>query len=99
MKDPVRMPFEPGADLRVFVGAVVIEDGVHALAGGTFPIDGVEEPDELLMGVLLHTSAGDDAIEDLEGGEQGGPHGHSLGRGRRIARYRVLVNPTPVSAH
>ena len=69
---PAWMSVEPGADLWVFVGGVVVEDGVNDLADGNFALDGVEEADELLMGVLLHAAAEDRAVEDVEGGEECG---------------------------
>ena len=45
------MAAEPGPDLGVLVGGVVVEDGVHHLAGPDLGLDGVEEADELLMAV------------------------------------------------
>ena len=66
------MSVEPGADLGVLVGGVVVEDGVDQLADGDLALDGVEEADELLMGVLLHAAAEDRAVQDVEGGEEGG---------------------------
>lgn len=70
MECPSRMAFEPGADLRVFVGGVIVEDGVDPLAGRNVSFDGVEEADELLMSVLLHASSEDGAVQDIEGGEE-----------------------------
>jgi hypothetical protein len=43
--------FEPGADLGVLVGGVVVEDDVHDLACGDVALQRVEEADELLMAV------------------------------------------------
>ncbi len=37
-----------------------------------FGLDGIEETDELLMPMTLHVAADDGAIENIEGGKQGG---------------------------
>ena len=42
------------------------------LPGRTAPLDGIEELDEFLVGVARHAAADHAAIEDVEGGEQGG---------------------------
>jgi hypothetical protein len=51
------------------------------LPAGTF--DGTEKPDELLVGVPWHAAPDTRAVEDVEGGEQGGgavaPDADSLG--------------------
>src|SRR5215472_17832176 len=72
VEDPARMPGEPSSDLRVLMGGVVVEDGVDDLAGWHLALDGIKETDELLMRVSLHAAAEDDAVEDIEGGKQGG---------------------------
>lgn len=41
------MTDEPGAHLGVFVGGVVIDDGVDDLPGGNLGLDLVQEADEL----------------------------------------------------
>lgn len=65
------MASQPGDDLGVLVGRVVIEDPVHGRAGRDGFLDGVEEADELLMAMALHATADDLAIQHVEGGEQG----------------------------
>ena len=72
VEDPTWMPGEPGFDLGMFVGAVIVEDGMDQLAGRDRALDGIEKADELLMGMALHTAAEDDAIERVESGKQGG---------------------------
>ena len=42
------------------------------LAGRDARLNGIEEADELLMAVALHVAADHRAIEDVQGGEQGG---------------------------
>jgi hypothetical protein len=58
--------------LGVLVGGVVVEDGVDDLAGRDLALNGVQEADELLVPVALHTSADDLAFQHVERGEQGG---------------------------
>ena len=41
------------------------------LPAGT-SLDGIEKADQLLMGVPLHAAAEHHALQDIEGGEQGG---------------------------
>ena len=47
-------PVEPGADLGMLVGGVVVEDDVDHLAGRHLGLDRVQEAHELLMAVALH---------------------------------------------
>ena len=58
--------------LGMLVGGIVVEDDVNDLADRRLGLDGVEEADELLMAVPLHAAADDIALDDVEGGEQGG---------------------------
>jgi hypothetical protein len=51
------------------VGAVVVEDHVNDLADRRLGLDGVEEPDELLVREALHAAADDPAVEHVEGGK------------------------------
>ena len=72
MEGETPMAIEPFADLRVFVGRIVVEDDVDGFVGGNLSLDLVEEADELLMPMLLHAAPDDLAFEDVEGGEQRG---------------------------
>src|SRR4249920_1528280 len=72
MEDPSRMIGEPLLDLGMLVGGVVVGDGMDDLAGPDSALDGVEELDELLVGMARHAAADDRPVEDVEGGEQGG---------------------------
>jgi hypothetical protein len=67
---PSRMLGEPGQHLRMFMGGIVIEDGVDHLAGRDGPLDGCDEADELLMPMARHAAADDLAFEHAERGEQ-----------------------------
>ena len=73
MEDEALMPVEPGANLGMLVGGVVVEDDVDHLAGRHLGLDRVKEGlDKLLMAMALHVAADDGAVEDVERGEQGG---------------------------
>ena len=60
------MPGEPGFDLGMFVGAVIVEDGMDQLAGRDRALDGIEKANELLVCMALHAAAKDDAVERVE---------------------------------
>ena len=47
MKGPSLVPREPGANLGMFVGGIVIDNGVDQLAGRHFALNSVQEADEL----------------------------------------------------
>src|SRR5580692_7680121 len=68
---PSRMLGEPGQHLRMFMGGIVIEDGVDHLADRDGPLDGCDEADELLMPMARHAAADDLAFEHAERGELG----------------------------
>src|SRR5438046_8444180 len=67
-----RMPAEPGPRLGMFVRAVIVEDHVNDLTDWDLGLDGIQEPDELLMPVTLHAASDHLAVEDVERGEQRG---------------------------
>ena len=58
--------------LGVFVGGVVVEDGMDGLSSRDLALDGVQEADELLAPVALHAAADDLALQHVKGGERGG---------------------------
>jgi hypothetical protein len=59
------MALEPGTDLWVLVGGVVVEDDVNDLADRNLGLDGIEKADEFLMPVTLHAAADDLALARL----------------------------------
>src|SRR6266702_2163281 len=65
------MAVEPGANLGMLVGRIVVQDDADGFAGRNLGLDGVEEPDELLMAVTLHVAADDGGVEHTERGKQG----------------------------
>src|SRR5947208_5462450 len=67
MEGPARMADEPGLDLGVLVGCVIVDNGVDQVASRDRAFDGVEEADELLMGMLLHPAPEHRADERVEG--------------------------------
>jgi len=89
MEDPAGVSFEPGHDFGVFVGAVVVEDDMDDFACRHFTLDGIEETDEFLVAVFLHTPADDGSIQDIEGGEQGGRAVSDIVMGHRSAFSRL----------
>ncbi len=92
------MAAEPGEDLGVLVGGIVVEDRVDQFAGRHRAIDGIEEADELLVTVALHAAANHGALEHVERGEQGGGavalvvvrHGPGFARLERQARLGAV---------
>ena len=64
------MPCQPSMHFGMLVGGVIVEDDVNDLSSRNLGLDGIEEADELLMPVPLHTAADDLAIEYVESGEQ-----------------------------
>ena len=56
MEGPARVADEPALDLGMLVGCIIVDNGVDQLANGDRAFDGVEEANELLMGVLLHAA-------------------------------------------
>ena len=67
-----RMAGEPGADLGVLVGAIVVEDHVDHLAGRHGSLDRIQEADEFLMPVAGHAAPDQGALEDVQSREQRG---------------------------
>ena len=63
VKDPTRVAGEPGFDLGMLVGGVIVEDGVDHFAGRHGALDGIEKADEFLVSVALHAAAEHDTIE------------------------------------
>ena len=49
MEHEARITVEPGADLGMLVGAVIVEDRMDDLAGRHLALESVEETYELLM--------------------------------------------------
>ena len=85
MEFPAWMPAQPIDHLGMFMGGVVVENGVNGFTGRDLALDGIQEADELLVPVVLHAAADDLAFQYVEGGEQGGRAmalvimGHSFG--------------------
>src|SRR4051795_355087 len=79
VEGPARVPRQPGHDLGMRVGAVVVHDRVDELARGDRRLDGVEEAEELLVAVPLHAPYSID--EDwYEGQNPGQTSGSTAGR-------------------
>ena len=54
----------------MFVGRIVVDDGVDRFSCRHLRLDGIEEADELLVPVALHVAPDDRAVEDVKGSEQ-----------------------------
>jgi len=52
-----RVPFEPGADLGMLVGGVIVDDQMQLSAGRGLAVDLVEKADEFLMPMARHALA------------------------------------------
>src|ERR1700730_8232316 len=78
----------------MFVGGVIVDDGVNELAAWHGAVHRVEKSDELLMPMLVHATPDHDSVEDVQGGKERGRavafvtmgHGSALGRLQRQAR-------------
>ena len=72
MEGPTRVPGQPGADLGLLVGGIIVEDDMDRLVSRHLGLDGIEETDEFLMPVPLHVAPDHRSIQHVERGEQGG---------------------------
>ena len=70
VEDEARVPIEPLRHLRMFMGGVIVEDHVNELSGGHLGLDSIQEADELLVTMALHTSAHDLTLEHIESSKQ-----------------------------
>ena len=70
MKDEALMPLEPGANVRVLAGGVLVEDDMDDLTGRHLGFDRIPNTDGLLMPMALHNAADDVAGENVQGGEE-----------------------------
>ena len=66
MERPAGMPRQPLAHLWMFVGRIIVDDGVDHFSHRDLLLDRIEETDELLVAMVLHVAADDGAIEDVE---------------------------------
>ncbi|MCE3249174.1 MAG: hypothetical protein K0R61_856 [Microvirga sp.] len=98
MEDEAGVAGEPGQHLRLLVDGVVVEDDVDDLAGRDLCLNGVEEADDLLMPVALHAAPEHGAIEDVEGGEQGGGAVALVVNGSWSRRGPDLIHQLPCGA-
>ena len=64
------MAIEPGANVRMLVGGIVVENDVDDLTDRNLRLDGVQKSNEFLMTMALHIATDDRAVEDVERGEQ-----------------------------
>ena len=99
-----RVASEPRDHLGMFVGGIVVEDDVDGLLRWNRFFDGVEEADELLMAMALHTPADHLTFEYVEGSKQRGGtvtlvimgHGAGAMASRRSRSAAVTSTTIPV---
>src|SRR5215475_12012972 len=92
------MLVEPGQDVGMLVGGIIVDDDMDGFLLGHPGLDDVQEADELLMAVALHALADDLALEDIESREQRGRamtlvimgHGAGASRLHRQARLGAI---------
>ena len=70
VENPARMIGQPFEHIGLFVGGVVVDDGVDDFADRYGALDGVEEADELLMAMPAHAAPNHGPVENVERGEQ-----------------------------
>src|SRR5271169_743946 len=70
MEHKAGMAAEPGPRLWVLVRTIIVEDHVNDFADGKLGLDGIQEPDELLMPVALHAAPDHLAVEHVESSKQ-----------------------------
>jgi hypothetical protein len=85
-----RVLLEPGLEVGVFVGAVVVDDQVQLSLAGEDAVEGAQEGEELLVAVAGQALADDPALQDLEGGKK---------RGRAVALVVVGHRAGPAPLH
>ena len=65
MERPAGIARKPSPHGGMLVGGVVVEDRMDRLARGNFALNGVEEPDELLMPMALHVLTYHGSVEHV----------------------------------
>src|SRR3954471_13594456 len=90
VEGPARVTGQPSAHPRVFVGGIVVDDGMDHFSHRNLRLDRIEEANELLMAVTLHVAADDSAVEDVESREQ---------RGGAVAFVVVRHRPSAARLH
>ena len=84
MERPARMIGNPFEDVGLFVGGVVIDDGMDDFSGRDGALDAVEESNELLVAMPSHAASDHGSVEDVERGEQ---------RRRAVALVVMVIVP------
>ena len=74
------MTLKPGQHFWMFMGGIIVDNGVDDFARRDLGLDGVEEADELLVTMALHVAADHAPIKHVESGKE-----------RRCAVTLVLV--------
>lgn len=85
---------EPCKNVRIFVGRIIVGDGVNALSRRDGSLDGVQKSNEFLMAMLFHAAADESSIVDIECDEK---RGHAVAF--VIEHLLARVNPMRASVH
>ncbi len=84
MECPARMTLKPSLHFWMFMGCIIVYNGMDDFAGRNLSFDGIQEADELPMAVTLHIAA-DHATD---GRRQAPPKNSDLGRQDWLAGKR-----------
>ena len=88
-----RVALEPGSDLWMLMGGIVVDDQMQIEPGRGFAFDLAQELQPLLMTMSWQALADDGAVQRIEGGKQ---------RGRSVAlvvmRKRLRAPPSSTAA-
>ena len=66
-----RVPVQPGFDLGVFVGGIIVQDHINIHAGGGLRLNFFEKPQPFLMPVPGGPFGQDFPVEIIQRGKQG----------------------------
>jgi len=87
VESPAWMAGKPLAHIGMFVGRIIVDDGVDRLSRRNLLLNGVKEANEFLMAMALHVAADHRAVEHVERREQ-----------RRRAVSLIVVRHAPGAA-
>ena len=66
MTDEAGMPLQPGTDMGMFVGAVIVQDEVKGSLTRKLPVQSSQKSQKLLMAVALVALADHPATQDFQ---------------------------------
>ena len=72
VKDPARMTLKPSQHFWMFMGGIIVDNGMDDFSGRNLGFDGVQEADEFLVAMALHVATDHGPVENVQGGEERG---------------------------